>query len=317
MAPGFICFDAYLEKTRGLTDEGLGRLFRALMRYHMTGEISDLSGAESIAFDFIRTDLDAGDEKYRARCETNRRNRLSAGSREASAQEAAETDAPVGITRSTIVNDRTQKKIKRKNQSKNQKKNKKTSSVLLSEDPSDLISSGFPNTGEDETDPSAAALTDVPCLSSPSIQPALPTASPSRRKADSPDMAPEEDPDPLSGMSFSEAVAYLREKVNYEALKCNYDLPWLENVIDLMAEMLITPAEYLNISGSKRPAEYVRKQILAYNHTLMEYLLNSMNECSSSIRNVNKYMMACILNAPNSIHYDMNTQARHVMYGMQ
>lgn len=78
MASGFICYDSYLRKTRNLTDEALGKLFRALMSYHLTGEIPEMDELVSAVFDFLREDLDDGDEKYQARCEINRQNRLAA-----------------------------------------------------------------------------------------------------------------------------------------------------------------------------------------------------------------------------------------------
>ena len=74
---GFICHDDYRSKTAKLSDEEVGRLFRALMDYHATGEAVELEGRESIAFDFIRDDIDRTEEKYRNKCEQNKRNRTS------------------------------------------------------------------------------------------------------------------------------------------------------------------------------------------------------------------------------------------------
>lgn len=75
---GFICHDDYLSKTAKLTDEEVGRLFRALMTYHSTGEETEITGRESIAFDFIREDIDRTEQAYKTKCETNRKNRLIA-----------------------------------------------------------------------------------------------------------------------------------------------------------------------------------------------------------------------------------------------
>lgn len=75
---GFICHDDYLQKTAKLTDEEAGRLFRALMHYHATGVVDEVDGRESIAFDFIREDIDRTEAAYKAKCEKNRNNRLSA-----------------------------------------------------------------------------------------------------------------------------------------------------------------------------------------------------------------------------------------------
>lgn len=72
---GFICHDDYLKKTEKLADEELGRLFRACMTYHATGEVISLEGRESVAFDFIKEDIDRAEQAYTNKCEQNRRNR--------------------------------------------------------------------------------------------------------------------------------------------------------------------------------------------------------------------------------------------------
>ena len=75
---GFICHDDYLAKTARLSDEEVGRLFRALMKYHATGEIADMPGNEWLAFDFIREDIDRAENEYAAKCQRNREIRLKA-----------------------------------------------------------------------------------------------------------------------------------------------------------------------------------------------------------------------------------------------
>ena len=92
---GFICHDDYLKKTEKLADEELGRLFRACMTYHATGEVISLDGRESVAFDFIKEDIDRAEQAYTNKCEQNRRNR--------NARNDNERKRP-----STNVNERTQ-----------------------------------------------------------------------------------------------------------------------------------------------------------------------------------------------------------------
>ncbi len=74
----FPCKHSYLRKCEKLTDQELGRLFRALMKYSATGERQELAGRESIAFDFIADDIDSAEEAYAKKCETNRKNRQGA-----------------------------------------------------------------------------------------------------------------------------------------------------------------------------------------------------------------------------------------------
>lgn len=72
---GFVFQDEYLERLAKLSDQEVGRLVRALAEYHATGKEQELAGREGVAFDFIRVDIDRIDQKYEARCETNRNNR--------------------------------------------------------------------------------------------------------------------------------------------------------------------------------------------------------------------------------------------------
>lgn len=107
---GFICHDDYLQKTAKLTDEEVGRLFRALMRYHATGDADEVDGRESIAFDFIREDIDRTEAAYKAKCEKNRNNRLSALNNERQQS-------------STTVNVRAQKEKEKEKEKENKKEN--------------------------------------------------------------------------------------------------------------------------------------------------------------------------------------------------
>lgn len=73
----FKCFHSYKEKTKSLTDAEVGRLFRALMDYSMTGEAPSLAGRESIAFDFIADEIRRDHDAYAQLCRQNAQNRAS------------------------------------------------------------------------------------------------------------------------------------------------------------------------------------------------------------------------------------------------
>ncbi len=83
----FCCFHSYREKLAALTDEQVGRVFRAALIYSETGELPELPPLESLAFGFIRYDIDQTQEEYERRCATNRAN---ASRRKASPPIAAE-----------------------------------------------------------------------------------------------------------------------------------------------------------------------------------------------------------------------------------
>lgn len=74
MTEYFPFFHSYGIKLRKLSDQELGRLVRALLKYSETGEEEQLAGRESMAFDFIAADIDRAKATYVAKSESNRRN---------------------------------------------------------------------------------------------------------------------------------------------------------------------------------------------------------------------------------------------------
>lgn len=71
----FPCYHSYRKKLAKLSDQEVGRLFRALLEYSEFGETKELTGRESIAFDFIADDISRAKLAYEEKCEVNRRNR--------------------------------------------------------------------------------------------------------------------------------------------------------------------------------------------------------------------------------------------------
>lgn len=70
----FPMYHRYYEQTKNLSDQELGRLVRALLKYSMSEEKEELAGRESMAFNFIVYDIDQTKKKYVDTCNKNRRN---------------------------------------------------------------------------------------------------------------------------------------------------------------------------------------------------------------------------------------------------
>jgi len=75
----FLIYLDYEEQFNLLTDEQVGQLMRAIIKYEKTREIPQLDGVIKMAFSFIKTQLDRDREKYEARCEKNRENAKKGG----------------------------------------------------------------------------------------------------------------------------------------------------------------------------------------------------------------------------------------------
>ena len=64
----FCCYHDYAKKIAKLSDQEVGRLFRALLDYSEHGETKELAGREAVAFDFIACDIDRAKEAYADKC---------------------------------------------------------------------------------------------------------------------------------------------------------------------------------------------------------------------------------------------------------
>lgn len=60
----FLIYLDYEEQFELLTDEQIGQLMKAIMRYEKTREIPKLEGMVKMAFSFIKTQLDRDREKW-------------------------------------------------------------------------------------------------------------------------------------------------------------------------------------------------------------------------------------------------------------
>ena len=82
-----------------LKDAEVGRLTKAIYRYVMTGELTELKGSVKICFNMIRSHLDRDKAKYleicQKRAEAGRKGGLSSGKsrKEANAEDRSATEA--------------------------------------------------------------------------------------------------------------------------------------------------------------------------------------------------------------------------------
>ena len=135
----FPFYHSYKKKTEKLTDQELGRLVRALVTYSETGEEQELTGRESIAFDFIAVDIKNAQEAYEEKCSRNKANRNGSSTADNDRQRPSTTD-----------DDLDQNKTKTKTKTKEETKDK----------PKDITEVSSPPTPSPAKPATAAALAE-------------------------------------------------------------------------------------------------------------------------------------------------------------
>lgn len=136
----FPCFHSYRRRTKNLTDQEVGRLFRALLEYSETGEAPELTGRESIAFDFIADDIDRARERYDDSCRKNAENVKKRWSKE----DTSEYERIQSYENDTVEYDRIRPhtkdtKAKEKEKANAKAKEKKIDNALLAQAATQII----------------------------------------------------------------------------------------------------------------------------------------------------------------------------------
>ena len=107
------------------------------------------------------------------------------------------------------------------------------------------------------------------------------------------------------------------ENIEYDYLIQNrqLDRDRLDELVELMVDTVCSRRETIRIAGDDYPAEVVKSRFLKLDSSHIEYVLDRMRENTSYVRNIKKYLLAALYNAPATIDSYYTSLVSHDMYG--
>lgn len=121
----------------------------------------------------------------------------------------------------------------------------------------------------------------------------------------------------MDEMGWKEYLEYFEKALSMDALRA--DLPMkqgqLEEIKDLLAEVCSTKRSTVRIAGDERPASEVRARLMSLNDGHIRYVLESLDETTTRVRNIRQYLLAALYNAPLTINSYYDALVRHDLYG--
>ncbi len=107
------------------------------------------------------------------------------------------------------------------------------------------------------------------------------------------------------------------ENIEYDILcqKDRVDCDRLDELVELMVDTVCSRREVIRIAGDDYPAEVVKSRFLKLNSSHIEYVLNRMQENTTYVRNIKKYLLAALYNAPLTIDSYYTSLVNHDLYG--
>ena len=110
----------------------------------------------------------------------------------------------------------------------------------------------------------------------------------------------------------------IKDNIEYEHL-CQYakgiDRDMLDEIVDLLVETVCSARKTIRIAGDDYPAELVKSKFMKLDSSHIEFVFDCLSKNTSEIRNIKKYLLAMLFNAPSTINgyyaalvaHDMNT----------
>ena len=112
------------------------------------------------------------------------------------------------------------------------------------------------------------------------------------------------------------------ENIEYDLL-CRddrLDRDMLNELVQLMVDTVCSRRETIHIAGDEYPAEVVKSRFPKLNSNHIEYVLDRMRDNTTYVRNIKKYLLAALYNAPTTINSYYSSLVQHVCtddYSMQ
>ena len=140
----------------------------------------------------------------------------------------------------------------------------------------------------------------------------------SYQKEDEPASAADAQKENSDRIGYDEVETYrqiIKGNIDYDVLSVNLnrDAAMLDEIVDLMTETVCTQKSNLVIAGDTYPAAIVKSKLLKLTSEHIEYVIDCMRENTSDIRNIKKYLLAALFNAPSTIDSYYTTKVHHDM----
>ena len=119
------------------------------------------------------------------------------------------------------------------------------------------------------------------------------------------------------GIGYEEAKETVRENIEYDCLISDprQNRERLDEVVDLIAETLCSRKQYIVVAGDEYPAELVKEKLLKITASHIEYVFDCLDQNTTYVRNIKKYLLASLFNAPSTMDSYYSALVNHDMYG--
>ena len=107
------------------------------------------------------------------------------------------------------------------------------------------------------------------------------------------------------------------ENIDYDILieDPKMDCEQLDEIAELIVDTVCSARKTIRIAGDDYPAEVVKSRFLKLDSSHVQYVMDCMRDNTTYVRNIKKYLLAALYNAPSTINSYYSSLVQHDMYG--
>ena len=107
------------------------------------------------------------------------------------------------------------------------------------------------------------------------------------------------------------------ENIDYDILieDPKMDREQLDEIAELIVDTVCSARKTIRIAGDDFPAEVVKSRFLKLDSSHVQYVMDCMRDNTTYVRNIKKYLLAALYNAPSTINNYYSSLVQHDMYG--
>lgn len=105
----------------------------------------------------------------------------------------------------------------------------------------------------------------------------------------------------IQEMDWMDEKERLKEKLDLPYLTMNYPGEDAESILDLICDILTGKSATITIGGAALPAQRVKERFRSLGPEHIVYVLDSMRDMETPIRNIRAYLLTALYNAPGTM----------------
>lgn len=107
----------------------------------------------------------------------------------------------------------------------------------------------------------------------------------------------------------------IKENIAYDDLLMVYpqEEATIEGIYELILETVISKNDEIIVASNRYPANLVKSKFLKLNYSHVEYVLECLQKNTSAVKNMKKYLLAALFNAPSTMDSYYRARVKHDM----